>query len=382
MTMKAFNYQHHSKLTDFKTNDNTYSAWQSTDSPDKQWDDFLASSPYSHFYQSSMWGEVRKLDGWQPLITIITQNDAIVGGFQMLWRSKRFLGKIGLVLKGPVAATDDPVVLNFTLAALKITAQINDIRALIVQPPDRDPKTPDTLKKSGFSACDLGSSIKNNTVAIDLNQEEETIFKAMKHNKRKNIKTALREGVHVREGSANDINTFFNYMVETCKRQQVKPSPAGIHFLEKMWALFSHYGNIKLFFSTHQDRNLSAIMVILFGQTAYLWKFGWSGNSGHCRPNEILYFHIFKWAKANNYRFADMGAIDSEIANKILNNESVPEEMTKSYSFFKAGFGGNIVSLSKGFVFIPNPILRITYNLLMPYIKSNRILTKIIERAE
>lgn len=357
-------------------------AWESIRGIDDQWDAFLAASPYGHFYQSSMWAEVRKLDGWQPSIAVVTLNNQIVGGFQILWQYKSYLGKIGLLLKGPVISSDDPEVLNFAIYSLKRITINNKIRALIVQPPDRDHQTPDMLKKSGFSDCDLGSSIKDNTVAIDLTQDEESMFRAMKHNKRKNIKIALREGVHVREGSANDINTFFNYMVETCKRQQVKPSPSNIHFLKSMWDLFSHNDNIKLFFSTYQDRDLSAIMVILFGQTAYLWKFGWSGNSGHCRPNEILYFHIFKWAKANNYRFADMGAIDSKIANKILNHESVPEEMTKSYSFFKAGFGGNIVSLSKGFVFIPNPILRTTYNLLMPYIRSNRTLNEIIQRAE
>ena len=91
------------KLDSIDTPKGVLTAWQSTQPIDDQWDDFLASTPLGHFYQTSMWAQVPILDGWEHLIVLITLNDGLVGGFQILTRSKSYLGKIGLVLKRSVS---------------------------------------------------------------------------------------------------------------------------------------------------------------------------------------------------------------------------------------------------------------------------------------
>ncbi|MEN6566041.1 MAG: peptidoglycan bridge formation glycyltransferase FemA/FemB family protein [Smithella sp.] len=358
------------KLDSIDTPKGVLTAWRCLQPDNPVWDAFLNSTPFGHFYQTSMWAQVRMLDGWDNLVILITINDRIVGGSQILTRSKSYLGKIGLVLKGPVVVSDDLATVNFVINTLKKIARVNKIQALIVQPPNRDKAISNMLSQNDFSANHVDHEIRDNTVVIDLRRDESTIFDAMKHNKRKNIKTALRMGVRVREGKADDINTFFRFMVDTCNRQQVKPSPSSEKFLVLMWNIFSRTDNIKLFISEYANEIISSLIVVPFGDTVYLWKFGWSGKFSNCRPNEILYWGIFKWAKANGFSFADLDAISPDLADKILKDVKATAEISQTYSYFKVGFGGEVAHLTKGFVYIYNPIVRWAYNIFMPYINS------------
>ena len=360
----------YTKLDSIETSKGVLTAWRCLQPDNPAWDAFLDSTSFSHFYQTSMWAQVRALDGWDHLIVFITLNDSLVGGFQILTRSKSYLGKIGLVLKGPVIASDDPATINFVIATLKKIARVNKIKALIVQPPNRDKAISNILSQNDFSANHVDNEIRDNTVVIDLRKSEDEIFKGIKRIKRQNINTAIRKGVIVREGKKDDLDTFFRFMTETCKRQQVTPSPSNINFLHRMWDLFSRKDNIKLFMAEYEGDIVSCLVVVPFGDTAYLWKFGWSGKYPKYHPNIIIYWEIFKWAKANGFSFADLDAIGKEIADKVSKGETVTEEMSKTYSYFKVGFGGDVVNLTKGFVYIYNPIVRWAYNLFMPYINA------------
>ncbi len=343
---------------------------------DRNWDEFLAASPYGHFYQTSKWGQVRRLDGWQPLIVVITLDSVIVGGFQILTRSKGKLGKIGLLLKGPVVDCDDPIVLNFTIEAIKKAAKANRINALFIQPSDRDKRMEDYLIRYDFSSNHLEYVIKNNTVVVDLNRTEEEMFKAIKRTKRQNINTAIRQCVKVREGSKDELETFFNFMLETCKRQNVSPSPSKLEFLELLWDRFSPAGQVKLFVSEYEGEAVTCLMVILLGRKAYLWKFGWSGKFPKLSPNLILYWEIFKWAREHGYLWADLGALDKDLANTLWRNERISDDQAKTYSYLKVSFDGEVLRLSEGFVYIQNPLVRWAYNAFMPYINSKPFLKR------
>jgi lipid II:glycine glycyltransferase (peptidoglycan interpeptide bridge formation enzyme) len=364
------------KLNSIDTPKGILTAWHCPELDNPKWDAFLNTSIYGHFYQTSMWARVRIIDGWQPLLTIITLNDQLIGGFQILVRIKSCVGKIGLLLKGPVVDSNDPMTINFVISTLKKTVRLYKIRALIGQPPDKDNNIHVVLKKSDFSPNHLENAIKNNTVSIDLRGSEEEILKKIKRQKRQNINTAKKNSVTVREGQKDDLRTFFNYMLETCKRQQVSPSPSSEEFLLKMWDLFVPSGHMKLFMAQCEGTDVTGLVVLPFSDTAYMWKFGWSGNYGHYRPNEMLYWEIFRWAKKHGYQYADVGAISAAHEESSQHGSTPVEDLSKSYSRFKSEFGGETVALSNGFVYIPNPLIRWAYNLLMPYINSRPSLKK------
>ena len=337
----------------------------------------MACKSFGQFYQTSKWAQVKTSGGWQPLIIVITLDDALIGGFQILIKAKRYIGKIGLLLKGPVVTSSDSKILKFTIDILRKTAKANQIQALIIQPPDRDEGMPGLLKESNFSPNHLEHVVKNNTVVIDIRGDEDSIFKAIKRTKRQNINTAIRKGVKVREGNRDDLSTFFRFMLETCKRQQVSPSPSSEEFLTQMWDIFSRTGNMKLFVAEYGGEDVSCLIVIPFGDTAYLWKFGWSGEYAKLFPNLIIYWEIFKWAKASGLSYADLGtAVSKDIADTSWNGETISEELAKTYSYFKVSFGGEVVRLTDGFVYIHNPLIRWAYNRFMPYINATPFLKR------
>ncbi|HSW39792.1 MAG TPA: peptidoglycan bridge formation glycyltransferase FemA/FemB family protein [Acidobacteriota bacterium] len=376
MVLESSRFQSFSKIAGSGTSAGSLEAWQSRQDIDKKWDSFLSSSIYGHFYQSSIWAQVRTLDGWQPLVTIITLNDEIIGGFQILYRNKRLLGKIGLLLKGPVINSDDKQATAFVIDTIKKTAKKEGIRALIIQPQDKNDKIEKQIKISGFTDNHLDFVIKTNTVQVNLRGSEEEIFKRIDRKKRQNIKKTAKNGINVREGGRDDLNLFYEFMTETCRRQKVKPSPSTLGHLKKMWDVFVSEEKIKLFLSQHNGKAVSGCIVVTFSKTAFLWKYGWSGNCREYSPNELLYWEIFRWAKRNGYHIADLGAVSMSIAETAQQGGKPGYEDTKTYSFFKNHLGGEVVPLSKGFVYIPNPLVRLAYGILMPFINRKPFLKK------
>ncbi|MEI6126678.1 MAG: peptidoglycan bridge formation glycyltransferase FemA/FemB family protein [Pseudomonadota bacterium] len=345
-------------------------AWKSSSIKDPLWDTFLESTPRGHFEQTSMWAQVKLLEGWKPLRVVIIEGKSLRGGFQILTRSKSYIGKVGLIMKGPVIASDDPAVIRFIISSLKKIAKSNKIRAIILQPPDKHTALSLLLRRDGFSNNYLENSIQSATIIIDLQKDENELLKCMKPRKRYNIKHGLRTGVSFREGNKNDLSTFFSFMLETCKRQGVRPNPSNEKALTTMWELFSPNGNIKLFIAEYCKEAVSAQIVVPFGNCANLWKFGWSGKYGNCHPNEVLYWENFKWARSQGYSYADLGAISSQVANAVLQGTPLDEGTEKTWSAFKWGFGGEVTPLAEGCVYIYNPFLRLAYSLFMPFINS------------
>jgi len=99
-----------------------------------------------------------------------------------------------------------------------------------------------------------------------------------------------------------------------------------------MWQLFYPSGHLKLFVAELEHEVVSAIIAIPFGRSFKLWKFGWSGKYGDCRPNDILYWEIFKWAKDHGFHNVDLVVISEQSAVAILRDGKRSEEITKTWS--------------------------------------------------
>ena len=369
-------------IEELQTAEGKLSAWCCIKNDVPVWDEFLDSIPGSHFYQTSMWARVRILDGWQPLITLITLDGRLISGFQILTRNKKYIGKIGLLLKGPVSIPNEPNIKQFLIRVLRKVAGLNKIRALIIQPPDKGSDMIDLTGEPDFYPNVVKNALKDNTVVIDLRGDEDTIFKAIKRTRRQNINSAIRQGVIVREGNRDELGVFFNYMLATCERQRVDPSPSSLQFIETLWDIFSVKNHVKMFVSEYQGKIISCLIAIPFSDTAYLWKFGWSGEDPKLYANVVIYWEIFRWAKAGGLCFADLGAVDSDLAHELLQKKPVPKEKLNTYSRFKVGFGGNIISLTNGYIYVPNKVIGLMYRTLTPYINSFPFLRKKVVSRE
>ena len=150
-------------------------------------------------------------------------------------------------------------------------------------------------------------------------------------------------------------------MLETCKRIGVVPNPSRLQSFILMWQLFHPIGKMKLFFASFHGEDISGIIAIPFGHTVNLWKFGWSGKFSEYRPNDLLFWEIFKWSRNAGYRKVDLVHIDPDSAQEFVQHRNRPAAIKKSSSFFKLGWGGDVVILPEGYLFCRNPIMRALY---------------------
>jgi hypothetical protein len=159
-------------------------------------------------------------------------------------------------------------------------------------------------------------------------------------------------------------------MLETCKRIGVAPNPSQLQSLNLMWQLFQPVGKMKLFLACYHGEDLSGIIAVPFGPTVNLWKFGWSGKYPEYRPNDLLFFEIFKWSRDAGYCKVDLVHISANSAQEIVRHRNRPAEITKTSSFFKLGWGGDVVILPEGYIFCRNLIMRTFYPLSAYLINS------------
>ena len=339
--------------------------WYSDIPVDEVWDAFLLESPHGHYEQTSLWARVKQRDDWQPLRVVLLGQGRIMGGFQILKKRLGIFGSIGYVSKGPVCLANCRAMAQALTLALKEVSHRQRIRAIIVQPPDNDEEFGRELLKPSFQANHIIKVIET-TIKVDVTQSEDILWSNLKRQKRQNIKRARKRLTRVREGTKEDLPLFFKSMVMTCRRQGTEPSPSREEIFHDIWDYFNANGQAKLFIAELNGEYVSGIFAIPFGQEVCLWKFGWTGEYGDCRPNELLFWESFQWAKTNGYLRVNLIGADTNIIEASRNSSS---KALKTSTTFKLGLGGEIIELPKTRIYISNFILRMLYVLFIQIIK-------------
>jgi hypothetical protein len=102
-------------------------------------------------------------------------------------------------------------------------------------------------------------------------------------------------------------------------------------------------------------------VVITSGNRATIWKVGWSGADGAERPNDFLHWQIILWAKRSGYRYFDFTSIDPVVVECVNRKDALSTELIKTPSYFKTGFGGELIRLPEPAIYFPSPLLRLAY---------------------
>src|ERR1017187_673989 len=110
-------------------------AWTSRESGESCWDKFLQETPLGQFQQSAIWARAKAIEGWGMVRVVVTLDEEIVGGFQILWRPT-WRGRMAYVSKGPVVLPGYPGLPEYAIELLRKLAAKERFRALVVQPPD------------------------------------------------------------------------------------------------------------------------------------------------------------------------------------------------------------------------------------------------------
>jgi hypothetical protein len=350
------------KIHQIKLREGTAVAWISRGLVDNHWDKFLQESPLGQFQQSAIWSQTKNTEGWNPVRVVLTVDEELVGGFQMLWRSS-WRGRIGYVSKGPVVLPGFPELAEFATDLLQQLTHSERLRGLVVQPPDLCKQMAANLAMRGFD-FNMLVGVNEATCIVDLGDGFEGIEQRMSKWTRKKIRQALNRGIRIREGEKKDVKTFFELMLSTCRRQGVEPAPGDERTILALWDAAQPTQGIRLTFAEHEGKPLAGLVCILFGQTVSFWKKGWTSSDGRLHPNEPLMQEMLKWSSSRGYRFADFCALDKEMAVAMVSGEPLSPEQESSRHMFNVRLGGRPRLLPESKVYFPDPGIRLAYRVI------------------
>jgi lipid II:glycine glycyltransferase (peptidoglycan interpeptide bridge formation enzyme) len=331
-----------------------------------EWDRFLEHSPKGQFEQCSGWAAVKAVEGWNCSRIELLEHDRLVGGFQVLFRN-RGLFRIGYISKGPVIDSKNADFAKTSIQWIISHAKKHHIGALLVQPPERGNAISSALSRHGFMPNHLHRLIEA-TLLVETSCSQTDILGRMSRKMRQKIRQSKGRGTIIREGSVLDLPIFFELMLATCRRQDnVIPNPASLASLQSIWSQFYSVGKLRLTIAEIDGSPVSGLLSIIFGDRVTLWKKGWNSEHSDRRPNELLYYETLEWSRRQGYKICDLGAVAPDIARTLLRQNQLSEEQMQSGNFFNLGFGGLPVLLPKAWVWFPNPIIRLIYNVLFRY---------------
>jgi len=356
---------------------NGYNATTSHQEIDSEWDDFLATTPGGHHVQSSLWGRVKASQGWKTKRVLVHEENRLVAGAQMLIRPVPLVGAIGYVTKGPVFGRDDSNLFGLVLDELRGLADASRVKYFILQPPVASQEFDRSLFDGGYRPCSVAVAPVATTL-VDLSPDSDAILAGMKSRTRYNIRLGLRKGVTVREGTDEDLQTYYDLLVATSRRKNFTVYPK--EYYSRIWSVFTPGEMVKLFVAEFEGEIVSAQLAIAFNDTVTNKLSVWSGKHGKHRPNEVLYWAAMEWAKSAGYRYYDLEGIELRIAQALLETGSVPESLKGPVTDFKLGFGGEIVVLPGSKDYFVNPLMRAAYNGFGRNFLQNRFVSKIIKQ--
>jgi lipid II:glycine glycyltransferase (peptidoglycan interpeptide bridge formation enzyme) len=315
----------------------------------EEWDRFSQLPQSGHLLQSWAWGELKARFGWYPVRIAAVEGNEILAAAQILLRSLPAGLRTAYVPRGPLI---DPVARDTATVAALLHALHDACRrqhsiSLKIEPDW--PETPDAqrwLETQGFVAS-AETVQPRRTVIVDLTASEDEILAQMKSKTRYNIRLSQRKGVVVRQGTADDLPVFHQLLQVTSRR-----AGFGVHTLayyRQAWQLFTAKQAVALFLATHENKTLAAIMVFVWGKTAYYMYGGSSDEERQRMPTYLSQWEAMRWAKARGCECYDLWGI-ADVDEHDVGPDVATAEETGVLSTglgglyrFKRGFGGREV---------------------------------------
>ncbi len=325
---------------------------------DQAWDAFLASVPGGDHLQSSGWARTKHYQGYETLRVVAERGGRIVGGAQVLLRRPPLLGAIGYIPRGPVVEAGETDAAKAIIEKLQELARSERINHLIVQPGRTGTTMAQRLPSWGFvpSAMEVAPAA---TVLVDLRADVDTILSRMSKSARRHIRKGTANELEITKGTAADLGTFSDLLAVAARRHGFTPYPPD--YYQAMWEAMHPQGHLQLFLVTYGSEVLTAHLVVPFGDVLLSKISAWSGAQGSLYPNEVIEWHMIRWAKEHGCSYYDFEGFNRGAAEAIVRDGGNPAEEAHSADAFKLKFGGEVVLFPTAYDYFPKRLVANTY---------------------
>ncbi len=302
-----------------------------------RWNRFVESHDFSHAFQLYEWGEIKKVQGWQPYrIALLSESGQILAGAQVLLKQiPGAFRRIAQIPFGPVLDYGNDSIRDEFLIGVKQFAKAQRCAILLLEPYHA---ASETLKLE--HACVSRTRMNyQHTVLLDLTRPDGVLFSDFRANYRNEIRKAQRLGVSVAEQSSKKgMERFYEMYARTYARTRRAPLPRKL--FNAMARVLFPSEHARLFFSFYDGQAISAVLMLYAGATCIYMYAARAGEPELRRipGQKCAVWHILKDAKMRGYRNFDLGGVSPSA-----------KQGTKGHGIylFKTGFGGQVVELPR-----------------------------------
>jgi len=306
----------------------------SSEISDKEWDTFVASHKDGSFLQTTLWGKLKSLFGWETQKLCLLEDKKINGGCLIFYRNLPFNVRLAYVPYGPLIDWNDKELSKEILLEIKKFSYKNGASVLIIEPNTLESdEIVIFLQNNGFYRSFLKNIQPQKTLILDISKSQEEILSGMEKRARYGIRVAIKRGVEVRSGSERDIQIFYNLLKITSERNKFKIHPQNYYF--QAFKIFSQSGYANLLIAEFKKEPIAAAVIFAIPPKAWYIYGASSGSHKEKNPNYLLQWEAIKWAKSIGCTEYDLwGTLDEEK----FSNSSL-----SGVYLFKRAFGGRLV---------------------------------------
>lgn len=158
-----------------------------------------------------------------------------------------------------------------------------------------------------LQALTEGVTAASTIVCVDLRQSPAEIWRGLNRGNRSNIHKARQHGVTIRTGAeAAWVERFYALYVETMRRNEASEwyyfSPT---FFADTFALL--HGKVTLLSAWYEDEMIAAASFLHDGDAVHYFLGGSASERLELRPNNLLMYEAICWARAQGYRWFNLG---------------------------------------------------------------------------
>ena len=223
---------------------------------DKEYDEFLKKSPLAHFMQTREFGEIRKVKKFIPHIVGLKDNKKIVATALLLEKKLPHNLKYYYVPRGYTIDYNNHELLKIFTEELKKYCKKTKAIFLKIDPAilrysiDLDGKKVDGvdntnlmnyLDKLGYKHLGFNLGFEHEeprfTFRVNIDKPIEEVYSTFHATTRKVLNKGNQYNLKIYKGNKNDLNDFYETMIETSKREGIIQAP--IEYYEKFYEIFN-----------------------------------------------------------------------------------------------------------------------------------------------
>lgn len=304
------------------------------------WNSFVEEQD-GHFLQTSYWGMLKQTtSNWDYEIVALQLRDRLVAGALVLyWQAPLGLGTIAYIPRGPVVDWGNAGLVNALLAALDSAARRRRSIFIKIEPDLED--TPQMCERlAGFGLRASTHTIQGrSTILVDIDGTEESILARMNQGTRHKIRTAAKNSITVRHGTAEDIPSFHELMIVTGQRDDI--GVRSQEYYRKIFDLFAPE-HAALLLASYQGHDLGGAIALALGKRAWYLHGASSNEERNRMPNYAIQWEVIRWAHERGCVEYDLWGIpDVDVATLESQFQHRQGGMWGLYRF-KRGFGGRV----------------------------------------